>query len=207
VRDVERLEEEAPSLRDRLLIRILFRCGPLVSEALRLRVEDVDFVGGGLRIEEVKTRVELACARCGGRLARSHAFCPGCGARAVRPRVTERALRRSRVVPLDAGTLELLREYVERGGPVLRDGELFLFEIARGRVRQIVRECARRARLRPLVDPDTGKRREVTPQRLREAFAVMQLRRDGSRNGARRLRRLMGHSRMAATMRYRRLAG
>jgi len=40
--EIERLEGEATNLRDRLLIRLLFHLGCRVSEALSLKVEDID---------------------------------------------------------------------------------------------------------------------------------------------------------------------
>ena len=40
--EVERLEKAAANLRDRLLIRLLFRLGCRISEALGLKVEDID---------------------------------------------------------------------------------------------------------------------------------------------------------------------
>ena len=43
--DVKRLERAAAYLRDRLLIRILFHLGCRISEALAIRVEDIDCVG------------------------------------------------------------------------------------------------------------------------------------------------------------------
>ena len=42
--DIELLEEAASCLRDRLLIRLLARLGCRISEALALRVGDIDFV-------------------------------------------------------------------------------------------------------------------------------------------------------------------
>ena len=41
--EVIMLENETTNLRDRLLIHMLFRLGCRVSEALALKVEDIDF--------------------------------------------------------------------------------------------------------------------------------------------------------------------
>lgn len=43
MQDVDALGEQAPSVRDRLLIRVLFRTGCRISEALGLTVDDEDF--------------------------------------------------------------------------------------------------------------------------------------------------------------------
>lgn len=44
--DIELMERAASCLRDRLLIRLLFRLGCRVSEALALKVSDTDFERG-----------------------------------------------------------------------------------------------------------------------------------------------------------------
>jgi len=44
--EVELLEKAATNLRDRLLIRLLFHLGCRISEALALKVEDIDFTQG-----------------------------------------------------------------------------------------------------------------------------------------------------------------
>ena len=77
--EVAVMEKAATSLRDRLLIRLLFRLGCRVSEALALKVEDIDFAQGNVTIVHLKHRVNLSCASCGARLGISHAFCPKCG--------------------------------------------------------------------------------------------------------------------------------
>ena len=62
--EVEKLIAVACTLRDWLLIRLLFRLGCRVSEALALRVQDVDFVRGTVTIEHLKARMRLSCPRC-----------------------------------------------------------------------------------------------------------------------------------------------
>ncbi len=54
--DVQTLETSAGSLRDRLLIRLLFHLGIRVSEALALRVDDIDFEQGTVVIQHLKHR-------------------------------------------------------------------------------------------------------------------------------------------------------
>ena len=62
--EVALMEEATTNLRDRLLVRILFRLGCRVSEALALKVEDVDFVQGMVTIEHLKSRLKLSCPKC-----------------------------------------------------------------------------------------------------------------------------------------------
>jgi len=62
-----------------LLVRLLSHLGCRVSEALGIRVADVNFAKGTVTSQHLKTRFKLACPRCNARLGRSHVFCPGCG--------------------------------------------------------------------------------------------------------------------------------
>ena len=78
--EIERLESAATSLRDKLLIRVLFHLGCRVSEALALGVDDIDFKQGTVSIVHLKRRVKLSCVNCGARLGTSHSYCPKCGA-------------------------------------------------------------------------------------------------------------------------------
>jgi integrase/recombinase XerD len=73
------MEKAASNLRDRLLIRLLFHLGCRVSEALALKVEDVDFARGTVTIVHLKRRVKLSCTSCGATLGLSHSYCPKCG--------------------------------------------------------------------------------------------------------------------------------
>ena len=207
VDDVKRLERAATCLRDRLLIRVLFHLGCRVSEALNLEVKSVDFSEGTLTIEHLKARIRLSCPRCRARLGKAHIFCPRCGARVKKAVAEERERRRVRTLPLDQETLELLRNYVSRGGPVTRKGKQLAFGINRHRGWQIIKECADRAGLGMLVNPETGRLHNVSPHRLRDAFAVMAVQRDDSTDGIRMLQEQLGHVSIATTMRYRKVAG
>lgn len=79
--EVAEMEKAASNLRDKILIRILFRLGCRISEALALKVEDIDFTQGTVTIKHLKSRLKLSCANCGARLGMSHSFCPKCGAK------------------------------------------------------------------------------------------------------------------------------
>lgn len=79
--EVARMEKAASNLRDKILIHLLFRVGCRISEALALKVEDIDFTQGTVTIVHLKRRVKLSCANCGARLGVSHSFCPKCGVR------------------------------------------------------------------------------------------------------------------------------
>ena len=205
--EVERLEEAATNLRDRLLVRLLFRLGCRISELLGLQVEDVDFSQGIVVIQHLKSRVELFCNTCGARLGATHAFCPECGSKIESSRAEERLHRRQRSLPIDSDSLQLLKEYIRRGGPVVRDGKRLIFGVNRHRSWQIVRDCAERAGLAKLINRESGIIHNVSPHRLRDAFAVHAIKLNDTGDGLRLLQEHLGHRSFNTTARYRKISG
>jgi integrase/recombinase XerD len=114
---------------------------------------------------------------------------------------------RMRTLPVDRKTMNMLQEYICRGGPVSRKGNMLIFGINRHRAWQIVRDCAQKASLGELVNPETGKRRGVSPHRLRDAFAVHAAKQDDSGDGLRLLQEHLGHASFNTTAKYRKVAG
>jgi integrase/recombinase XerD len=119
----------------------------------------------------------------------------------------EQEHRRQRVLPIDSQTLGMLKEYVERGGPVVRDGKRLIFGINRHRAWQIVKECAERANLPKLVNPETGKTHHVSPHRLRDSFAVHAVKLNDTGDGLRLLQEHLGHASFNTTAKYRKISG
>jgi len=205
--EVDQLENVATCLRDKLLIRLLSHLACRISEALALKAEDVDFNEGTVTIQHLKTRLKLSCSNCGQRLGRRHTFCPKCGSKVKESQTEEQQHRRQRVLPVDRETLKMLKEYVERGGPVLRDGKKFIFGINRHRAWQVVRQCAEKAGLPDIVNPETGRRHGVSPHKLRDAFAVHAVKLDDAGDGLRLLQEHLGHTSFNTTAKYRKVAG
>ena len=205
--EVERLEQAAEYLRDKLLIRLLFRLGCRISEALAITINDIDFDCGTVTIEHLKTRIELSCPHCQARLGRSHKFCPGCGLEVKNAVAQERGHRRLRVLPVDSETLTMLKDYIDHGGAVSQNGKRFLFGINRHRAWQLVGQCADKAGLPRLINPETGRAHSVSPHRLRDAFAVHAVKLDDSGDGLRLLQEHLGHQSITTTMRYRKVSG
>ncbi len=200
--EVDQMEEAALCLRDKLLIKLLFRLGCRISEALALKVEDIDFEQGTVTIEHLKARVELCCPRCGARLGRSHAFCPKCGVRVEEIVSQQQEHRRVRTLPVDDDTLEMLADFVRRDKT-----RGLIFCINRHRAWQIIRDCAEKAQLPKLINPETGKVHNVSPHRLRDAFAVHAVKLDDSGDGLRLLQEHLGHQSFNTTAKYRKVAG
>jgi integrase/recombinase XerD len=205
--EVAQLEKAAGNLRDKLLIRLLFHLGCRVSEVLGLATDDIDFTRATVTIKHLKARLKLSCTECGQRLGRSHAFCPRCGGKVKEAQAQQQEHRRQRSLPIDSETLRMLKEYIERGGPVARDGKWVIFGINRHRAWQIVRECAEKAGLPKLINPETGLVHGVSPHRLRDAFAVHAVKHDDSGDGLRMLQEHLGHQSFNTTAKYRKVSG
>jgi len=101
----------------------------------------------------------------------------------------------------------MTRDYIDRGGPVSSNGKQLLFGISRHHAWKVVRDCAEKAGLGELVNPETGKRHGISPHKLRDAFAVMAVQHDDSTDGIRMLQEQLGHANIGTTMRYRKVAG
>jgi len=205
--DVVAMEMAAKNLRDRLLIRMLARLGCRISEVIGLTLDDVDFTRNTVKIVHLKARQKLSCPECRQRLGITHAFCPKCGSMITRAQAEPQERRRQRVLPIDDETLELLKQYIQHGGPVIRGDKTIVFGINRHRAWQIVKYCAERAGLPKLINPETGRCRNVSPHRLRDAFAVHAMELDDSGDGLRLLQEHLGHQSFTTTARYRKVAG
>lgn len=200
--EIKLMEKAATCFRDRLLIKLLFRLGCRISEALGLKVEDIDFTRGTVTIEHLKTRLKLSCPNCGTRLGKSHKFCPICGNSVEKTLAQEREHRRVRTLPVDGDTLEVLADFIRRDKT-----KGIIFGINRHRAWQIVRQCAERAGLPDLINPETGKMHGVSPHRLRDAFAVHAVKVDDSGDGLRLLQEHLGHASFNTTAKYRKVSG
>ena len=203
--EVERLEQAAEYLRDRLLIRLLFHLGCRVTEALGIKAGDIDSKQGLVTIQHLKQRIKFSCPECGTRLGKGHKFCPVCGLKVEKAIADEKEHRKFRVLPLDQETLKMLKEFIGRGGANTKTKRIF--NLSRHRAWQIVKECSEKARLPRLVNAESGKVHNVSPHRLRDAFAVMAVKQNDSGDGIRLLQEHLGHQSITTTMRYRKVSG
>jgi integrase/recombinase XerD len=119
----------------------------------------------------------------------------------------ENNIRRQRVLPVDNDTLELLKSYLCDSLPLTDCMSRSVFHINRHRAWQIVRDCAERAGIPKLLNPETGRLRGISPHRLRDAFSVHAMKLDDSGDGLRLLQEHLGHANFNTTAKYRKIAG
>jgi len=200
--EVESMAQAANCVRDELLIRVTFWLACRISETVSIGVGDVDAVQGTVTIKHLKARTRLLCPYCGTRISRTARFCPGCGKEVSEPLRKEQETHRVRTIPLEKKTMDMLIDFIHRDGT-----EGLIFKIGRTQAQLIVKDCARRAGVRELVNPETGELRGVSPHRLRDAFAVMWVQKDDSTDSIRMLQEQLGHANIGTTMKYRKVAG
>jgi len=205
--DIELIEHAAISARDKLLIRLLSRLGCRISEVLSIQLNDIDFEYGMITILHLKKRVNTTCSLCGAHLGRKHQYCPECGIKISDTIKNLQERRRIRALPIDRGTIEMIKSYIDNRHLYINDGLTPLFTINRHRAWQIVRECANRAGIPGLINPETGRERGISPHRFRDAFSVHAIKTDDSGDGLRLLQEHLGHASFNTTARYRKIAG
>ena len=206
-KEIELMEECAGCLRDRLLIRLLFRLGCRVSEALALDISDIDFQQATVTIIRLKTRVRVSCPKCKAKLGKRHQFCPDCGQEVKEATQSQQEHKRIRTLPVDRRTIGMLEEYIACNRLTSSCSSAPVFGFNRHRAWQIVRDCAKRAGLPDLVNPETGRVRGVSPHRLRDAFSVHAMKLDDSGDALRLLQEHLGHASFNTTAKYRKVAG
>jgi integrase len=166
---VERVIAATTNPRDALLVRIPWRTGIRVSELIGIRIQDIDFDNRAIIIKVQKMR-----KRDG------------------------KTIERRRVVPIDQGTLDMVREYLEWRKQFPYKGDL-LFPITRQRVDQIYWKLGRRVGIKEIGDPAVSKHRKLHPHHLRHSFAIHCVKR-GMTIG--RLQKILGHSSPTTTSVY-----
>ena len=166
---VKRLIAVAKTLRDVLLVLILWRTGIKVGELIRIRIPDIDFENRAILIKVQKMR-----KRDG------------------------KAFERRRIVPIDQGTLDMIKEYLEWRKQFPYNGDL-LFPISRQRVDQIFWKLGRRAGIKEIGDPAVSKYRKLHPHLLRHSFAIHCIKHGMSID---RLQKILGHQSPTTTSVY-----
>ena len=184
---VERLITAGKNPRDKAFASLLARTGVRVSEAIGLKIDDVDFQSGTLTIVHLKEKSKLKCPHCGENLGKRHLFCPACGnkvGQALRENIEQ---RRQRTIPIDPATLGLIQEYVKWRSRFPYCGPL-LFPFSRQRGWQLVRRLGRRIGIRGL-----------HPHSLRRFLATTWVNKGLD---TKKLQLLLGHANISTTWRY-----
>jgi len=166
---VDKIITVATNLRDKLLVRIPWRTGIRVSELIGIKESDIDPENRAVIIKVQKMR-----KRDG------------------------KAIERRRVIPIDQGTLDMAREYLEWRKQFPYKGDL-LFPISRQRVDQIYWKLGRRAGIKEIGDPAVSKHRKLHPHVLRHSFAIHCAKHGMS---VERLQKILGHSSPTTTSVY-----
>ncbi|MBA7573495.1 Tyrosine recombinase XerC [subsurface metagenome] len=166
---VERLIAVATNPRDRLLIRIPWRTGIRVSELIGIRVQDIDFDNRAIVIKVQKMRKKDG-----------------------------KTIERRRVVPVDQGTLDMVKEYLEWRKQFPYKGDL-LFPITRQRVDQIFWKLGTRAGIERIGDPAVSQHTRLHPHHLRHSFAIHCVKHGMT---IERLQKILGHSSPTTTSVY-----
>jgi integrase/recombinase XerD len=155
--------------RDALLVRIPSRSGMRVTELINIRIGDIDFDNRAIVIKVQKQR-----KRDG------------------------KVVERRRVVPIDQGTLDMVRKYLEWRKQFPYKGDL-LFPITRQRVNQIYWKLGRKAGIKEIGDPAVSQHRKLHPQHMRHSFAIHCIKRGMS---VERLQKILGHQSPTTTSVY-----
>jgi len=166
---VERLIAAARNLRDKLLVRIPWRSGVRVSELIGIRIQDIDFESRAIVIKVLKMRKKDG-----------------------------KPVERRRIVPIDQGTLDMVREYLEWRKRFPYKGDL-LFPITRQRVCQVYWKLARKAGIGEIGDPAVSKHRKLHCHHMRHSFAIHCIKRGMTIS---RLQKILGHSSPTTTSVY-----
>ncbi len=184
---IEKLISACSNPRDKAFIALLARTGVRVSEAIQLKVSDIDFKREVLTIVHLKEKSKLKCPHCGESLGKRHLFCPSCGNKvdkAIREKVEQ---LRQRMIPVDGNTLRLMREYLRWRLKFPYRGPL-VFPFSRQRGWQLVEKLGRRIGIRGL-----------HPHSLRHLLATTWV---GKGLDVKKLQVLLGHASIATTMEY-----
>ena len=171
---VESMIKSCDNLRDRVLIRLLWRTGMRVSELVRPGTDRSPVLG--LRVSDILWNENSLIIR--------HA---------------KRKGNPPRRIDVDPETLAMVREYLDK-----RPGNSkFVIPIGRQMAYLVVRQAAERIGITEVGDPLVSKRRHPHPHHLRHSLAVHSVRvTKGNYGDLIRLQHQLGHASVATTAGY-----
>jgi len=198
--EINSLIKAAPNLRDKIIIRFLFRTACRVSELCSIKLDDIDLAEGLVLIQHLKRVPRVICPACGGRTGSKSKFCPKCGGSLKTAQGMDVEQRRRRLIPIDHETCKLIEEYLSR-----RSAESDrLMPLTRQSVDEVIKRATKLAGLDGIVlrHPDTGKSHRISAHRLRDAFVIRSLEQDNSVDSQLRIQKQLGHKSFATTASY-----
>ena len=171
---IEAMIESCDNLRDRVLIRLLWRTGMRISELVRPGSDRSPVLG--LRVENILW-----------------------GENALIIRHAKRKGNPPRRIDIDPETLAIVREYLEKR----QDKSEFVIPITRQMGYLVVRQAAERIGITEVGDSLVSKRRHPHPHHLRHSLAVHSVRvTKGNYADLIRLQQQLGHASIATTAGY-----
>jgi len=171
---IEAMIESCDNLRDRVLIRLLWRTGMRISELVRPGKDRSPVLG--LRVSNILWNENALIIR--------HA---------------KRKDNPPRRIDVDTETLAMVREYLEKRP----ERSEFVMPIGRQMAYLVVRQAAERVDITDVGDSLVSKRRHPHPHHLRHSFAVHSVRvTKGNYADLIRLQQQLGHASIATTAGY-----
>jgi len=171
---VEAMIMGCDNLRDRVLIRLLWRTGMRVSELVRPGKDRSPVLG--LRISDIVWQENALIIRHGKRKGNP-----------------------PRRIDIDPGTLAMVRDYLEKRP----EKSEFVIPIGRQMAYLVVRQAAERIGIYEVGDPLVSQRRHPHPHHLRHSFATQSVKMTkGNYADLIRLQRHLGHASVSTTAGY-----
>jgi len=172
---VEAMIKSCDNLRDQVLIRLLWRTGMRVSELVKPGKDKNPVLG--LRVENILWSENALIIR--------HA---------------KRKDNPPRKIYIDSQTLEMVKEYLQKGG---NGGSEFVIPITRQMSYIVVRQAAERVGITEVGDRLVSQRRHPHPHHLRHSFATQSVKMTkGNYADLIRLQRHLGHASVSTTAGY-----
>jgi len=171
---VEAMIEGCDNMRDRVLIRLLWRTGMRISELVKPGKDRSPVLG--LRTENILW-----------------------GENALIIRHAKRRGNPPRRIDVDPETLAMVREYLEKRA----EKSEFVIPITRQMAYLVVRQAAERVGITEVGDPLVSQRRHPHPHHLRHSFATQSVKMTkGNYADLIRLQRYLGHASVSTTAGY-----
>lgn len=200
--EIQQMKNQAPYLRDQVILSFFGDTGCRVSELLQVKVENLDLENNVVLIPHLKRGIKKKCPDCGYSAGRNTPFCSKCGCDLSKV-AAEGIEERSRLINIGSETAELLKKYIKNLEPSEN-----IIKITRQQVYNIVRNAAQSVGIKgkAILNPETGKKHYPHPHNFRDSLAVSWLSIAGTDVGKQKaLQEHLGHKKFETTMRYNKL--